>query len=137
MAIRLKNFEKSEIKLSQEEAWNVIRFFWPAASASPGDLTDADRSFAQGLLVEAIDGSYNMGFVELLFKSFYMKVPNSFDQIGSMVKSFAKAALKHWFKHATQADLADPKIYESVRATLARNFSTVWRIREQTGELIY
>jgi hypothetical protein len=54
-----------------------------------------------------------------------------------MVKGFAKAALKHWLKHATRADLANPQIYESVRLTLARNFRSTWKIRQVTGELIY
>jgi len=72
-----------------------------------------------------------------LFKSFYMKVPASWSDVEDMVKSFAKAALKYWFKHATRADLANPQIYESVRLTLARNFRSAWKIRELTGELTY
>ena len=71
------------------------------------------------------------------FKSFYMKIPASWSNVEDMVKGFAKAALKHWFKHATRADLANPQIYESVRLTLARNFRSTWKIRQVTGELIY
>jgi hypothetical protein len=66
-----------------------------------------------------------------------MKIPASWSNVEDMVKGFAKAALKHWFKHATRADLANPQIYESVRLTLARNFRSIWKIREVTGELIY
>lgn len=133
----LRKFSSSEIVLTQDAAWRVLRFFWPDLSTSPGALTMEDRAFAQGLLVEAIDASYQMGFVEQLFKSFYMKVPDSYESIREMVKSFGKAALKHWFKHATGADLADPQIYESVRSRIAINFRSIWKIREQTGELIY
>jgi hypothetical protein len=39
--------------------------------------------------------------------------------------------------HATGADLAEPRIYETVRLTLARNFRSVWKTREITGELMY
>jgi hypothetical protein len=137
MAVELKRFSGSELLLSQEQAWKVLRFFWPETSTQPGSLTQSDVGFAQGLLVEAVDGSYNMGFVEQVFQSFYMKVPTSFADIRGIVKEFAKSALKHWFRHATGADLKDPKIYESVRATLARNFRSAWRLRQETGELTY
>jgi hypothetical protein len=137
MSVELKRFNRTELMLTNEQAWRVLRFFWPDTSILPGDLTDDDCSFAQALLVEGIDSSYHMGFVNHLFSSFYMKVPTSFSSIRDMVKGFAKVALKHWFRHATGADLKDPKIYESVRATLARNFRSVWKIRQTTGELTY
>ena len=137
MSLQLKRFPPDEIRLTKEQAWRILRFFWPDTSILPADLTDEDRSFAQGLLVEAIDGSYHMGYVERLFKSFYMKAPASWSDVDDMVKGFAKAALKHWFKHATQSDLANPQIYENVRLTLARNFRSTWKIRELTGELTY
>ena len=68
---------------------------------------------------------------------FAVKIPASWSNVEDMVKGFAKAALKHWLKHATRADLANPQIYESVRLTLARNFRSTWKIRQVTGELIY
>jgi hypothetical protein len=137
MSAELKRFSESEVYLSQEQAWRALKFFWPEIGIAPGTLTLGDRSFAQALLVEAIDSSYEEGFVEIIFRAFFMKVPQSFNAIKDMVKEFAKKALKHWFKHATGADLRDPKIYENVRATLSRNFRSVWKIREQTGELTY
>jgi hypothetical protein len=137
MSVELKRFSDSEIRLSQEQAWRILRFFWPDTSILPGELTQDDVSFAQALLLEAIDSSYHMGYVEHLFKSFYMKVPASWSDVEDMVKGFAKASLKHWFKHATQADLANPQIYETVRRTLAWKFVRVWQIRQTTGELTY
>lgn len=137
MSVKLKSFAESEIKINQDQAYRIFRFFWSDLGISPNELTREDISFAQSLLVEAIDSSYHMGYVEHLFKAFYMKVPVSFGSIKDMVKSFAKAAAKHWFKHATQKDLMNPQIYENVRLTISRNFRSVWKIREQTGELIY
>jgi hypothetical protein len=115
----------------------VLRFFWPETGILPGSLSDADRAFAQGLLVEAIDASYDMGFVEIIFRSFAYKVAPSFDQLKDLIKDFLKQAAEHWFKHATRQDLQNPAIYESVRSTLARNFRSVWAIRVATGELTY
>ncbi len=131
----LKHFNKTELKLTREQAWRVLRFFWPETSVNPGALTDEDCMFAQAVLVEAIDGSYQMGFVEILFRSSYMKVLVTFGDIKEMVKYFCKSAAKHWFKHATGRDLTNPQIYEAVRRQLSLNFRTVWILREQTGEL--
>jgi len=139
MSHELKRFSPNEIRLTNEQAWRVLRFFWPATSILPGELTEDDRSFAQALLVEAIDSSYRMGYVEHLFW-LYVKIPPvalGFNSITDVVKGFAKAALKHWFKHATRADLANPQIYESVRTVLASHFRSAWEPRQITGELTY
>jgi hypothetical protein len=135
--MELKHFSGSEVKLDQHDAFAILRFFWLEPGMEPSQLTVEDRAFAQALLVEAIDKSYDMSFVELLFKNFYGKVPSSFEAVRDLVKSFAKEAAKRWFQHATGKDLENPQIYESVRATLARNFRSVWQIRLQTGELTY
>jgi hypothetical protein len=137
MSAELRRFAPDELYLNQEQAWRVIRFFWPETDIAPGSLSDNDRQFAQGLLIEAIDSSYQMGFVEIIFRTFAYKVAPSFDQLKDMVKSFVKKAAKHWFRHATGKDLQDPQIYESIRKTIARNFRTVWVLRMQTGELTY
>jgi hypothetical protein len=137
-SIQLQKFSESEILLSQHEAWSVLRFFWPGSSVNPGNLNNQDRAFAQALLVEAIDRSYEMGYVEILFRNFFgVGVAPSYNAIRKAVKSFAKQAVKHWFKHAKKEDLEDPEIYESIRASLARNFRSVWLTREQGGGLLY
>jgi HlyD family secretion protein len=130
----LLQFSPGDVKLSQHDAFIILRFFFGDPGIPPGQMAVEDRTFAQALLVEAIDKSYDEGFVELLFKHFFMKIPTSFKDIEDTVKAFAKAALKHWFKHATRQDLQNPKIYENVRLTLARNFRSVWQIRRDTGE---
>lgn len=135
--MNLKHFNENEVKLSQHEAFAVLRFFWLEPGLSPQQLTVEDRAFAQALLVEGIDRSYEMGFVEIIFREFYGKVPTSFSFIRDLVKSFGKAAAKHWFKHASGKDLEDPQIYESIRRKLAVNFLSVWQVRIQTGELTY
>jgi len=130
----LKRFKDDELVLSADNAFTVLRFFWPGTNVKPGALNVEDRKFAQALLLEAIEASYAMGYVEALFRS-VAKIPKG---LGAVIKSFAKGAVKHWFRHATRKGLMDdPKIYEIVRQRLALNFKSVWAIREQTGELIY
>lgn len=132
----LRHFAKGEIYLSGDEAASVLRFFFPNDQL-PGPLTDEDRGFAQALLLEAVDKSYAMSFVQDIYDVFYGKVPTGFDTIKDMLKDFAKKAAKTWFDHATGKDLQDPKIYNAVKVSLTANFRSVWAIRLQTGELTY
>lgn len=137
MPISLKKFSESEIYISKHDAWTILTFFWPAAQLTQGELTEQDINFSQGLLVEAIDASYKMGYVHLLYDSFYGKVPGSFTEIGKICKSFVKKAAKHWFKHLGRKKLSEAEIYVAVRNQLAANFRSVLEVRRQTGELIY
>lgn len=77
------------------------------------------RGFAQGLIIEAIECSYQMGFVESLWRA----TSNPANGATKIMKSFGKRAARHWFKHARAQDLADVKIYDSVRKMLAYNFT--------------
>jgi hypothetical protein len=134
----LRQFSRSEIYISDREAWAVLKFFWPQCTLKAADITEKDISFAQALLVEAIDASYAMGYAHIIFDVFYMKIPGSFTDVGKLIKEFAKKAAKHWFKHlGAKGNLANAEIYSSVRTTLSNNFKSVIEIRQQTGELIY
>jgi hypothetical protein len=133
----LRQFSPDEIYIDKHEAWTILKFFWPQISISEKDLTDQDVNFAQGLLVEAIDSSYRMGYVEILFKSFYGKVPGSFTDVQTIIKDFMKQAAKHWFKHLGKKKPSEATIYEMVRVDIARNFRSVIQIRQDTGELTY
>jgi hypothetical protein len=134
--IYLRHFSGDEVKISKEQASLVLRFFFPDQSVSPNE-TDEDTAFAQALLLEAIDKSNDEGYIEILFRQLYGKVPTDFSFIKDVAKEFCKRALKNWFNHATGKDLENPEIYENVRAQIRRNFRSVWTIRVQTGELIY
>jgi hypothetical protein len=109
-------------------------FFFGSNVPPTENLTDEDVSFAQALLLEAIDKSYAMGYVQAIFDNFYMKIP---DDVAEMVKDFAKQAAKNWFDHAAGKDLSKAKIYYNVKVMISNNFSTVWQIRMQGGDLTY
>ena len=94
-------------------------------------------AFSQALLIEGIDASTKMGYVEELFDKAFMKVPVDFSLIQDVAKGLAKRALKNWFRHATGDDLKDPKIYEAVRRKTWLTFGPFRAIRVQTGELDY
>lgn len=133
----LRHFSASEVYISRHEAWSILRFFWPNNTLAEQDLTDQDINFAQALLLEAIDASYAMGYVHIVFDTFYGKVPGSFVDVQKMVKEFSKKAAKHWFKHLGSKSLANAEIYAAVRNQIAGNFGVVLRLRQDTGELDY
>jgi hypothetical protein len=130
----LRQFSKGEIYISKHEAWSILQFFWPQNGLAEASLNDQDINFAQGLLLEAIDASYAMGYLELVYNTFYLKIPGSFGDIRSMIKSFAKKAAKHWFKNLGRKTLESAEIYTSVRNAIARNFRSVLLARKETGE---
>jgi hypothetical protein len=137
VAIELQHFLRSQVLLTKQQASRILNFFFPNDSLAVGQISDEDAAFAQALLVEAIDASNEMGYVQILFDKAFMKVPNDFSFIRDLAVAFVKRAARNWFRHATQQELADPKIYESVRRVIAVNFRSVWNIRLQTGELTW
>lgn len=132
---QLRHFSPSELVLSPEDTVAVFRFFWPEMDLSGlGPITDSDREFAQGLLLEAVDASCTMEITESIFNKFYLKVPKDFGSIFKSAASIAaKATANRWLGKCKKIDPSKVKIYDSVRKTLARNFVTVMRIRLQTG----
>lgn len=121
-AVHLRQFNAKELLLKEEDALTILRFFWPAEDQLDSELpiSISMRSFAQALLIEAVDASYAMGFIDALFRS----TANPSSTAIAVIKQFGRRASQHWFAHATAEDLRDIKIYESVRRTLALSFRT-------------
>lgn len=120
--IYLKKFSKNELIYDTEETKLILKFIFKNYHGNVDSLTinDTIREFAQGLLLEAVEASYALGFVEALFG--IALDPSS--SVKKILKEFGKKALKHWFIHATSNDLMKIKIYEMVRRELERAFST-------------
>lgn len=75
------------------------------------------RRYAQALLVVAIDGSYLLGFVQILFNVVFRQKPGT--SIKKLIGKVTRKSTKHWWKQATERDLEDPRIYETVRVAIA------------------
>jgi hypothetical protein len=133
---QLRRFSPQELQLDVDETRNTLKFFWPekAGEIDQLQINDADREFAQGLLVEAIDASYPMGIMEQVYRRFFLRVPTSFKSIAKSAVKIALYAIRQRWLRRTQSLTSDQvKIYENVRVTLARNFRSVFEIRLQTG----
>ncbi len=129
----LRTFKPEELILSEEETRVVLRFFFKNNEGfiDTIPITDAVRGFAQAILIEAIDASYALGFVEAIFKGGF-NAPKGAIKI---LKNFAKKAALHWFKHAKANDLQDMQIYELVRKEIERRFMSSLVILVRTALL--
>lgn len=118
-----KKFEKHELIFDADETAAILKFIFKSRHQTIDrlEINDRIREFAQGLLLEAVDASYALGFVEAIFRA----TMNPGAGTRSILKKFGKKALKHWFKHATAEDLSQIRIYEVVRAQLELNFGRV------------
>jgi len=130
----LRKFDPSEILLTDQEAWQVLVFFFGGnASTMPSRLTDNDKSFAQALLLEAVDASDKISWIQTLWQASIN--PNS--GVKSILKKLAKKALREWLESLKPEDLADAKIYIMVKNQLTLNWRSPWRIRIESGEPVY
>ncbi len=123
---RLRNFPDNDLIFDEEQTRHILLFFFPPDKDTIYKLPidNAVRNFAQGLLVEAVDASYSMGYVEAVFMTIYDFLVSRKLTKGyvDFMKTLAKKAMKHWFKHAKQKDLMHAKIYESVRLKIQSHF---------------
>jgi hypothetical protein len=135
--VALRHFSPAEVVITREQAARILRFFFPGQPPTPSELTNEDISYAQALLIEAVDASTEMGYVQILYDKAFMKVPTDLSFIKDIAKALVKQAGKNWFRHATGKDLSDPTIYEAIRKTISWKQGSTWQIRMQTGELTY
>lgn len=122
--------------ISKAEGHTVLSWLF-SVSIKSKDLTDADVCFAEALLVELLNSSFAMGFIEAIFRA-SAGIPSGPKKV---IVSFLKGAGKNLLTYKDKDDLSkmieDPKIYKSVKDKLSVNYRSVWGIREATGELTY
>ncbi len=131
---QLREFKPDELLFDEDETRIVLKFiFEPIDYSFIESLTMSDvvRGFAQALLVEAIDASYAVGFVDAIFRS----VTNSTKGAIKILKSFGKKSAKHWFKHASVNDLQDVRVYDFIRVHIANQFRKPLKILVSTALL--
>ncbi|MFK5915576.1 MAG: hypothetical protein QM484_14510 [Woeseiaceae bacterium] len=120
--IHLRKFKKEELIFDNQETVIILKFIFKNKHGLIDglEINDRIREFAQGLLLEAVDASYALGFIHALFGGVF----NPGAGAKKVFMKFARKALKHWFKHASAKDLMNIKIYDIVRRQLVRSFSS-------------
>lgn len=118
---QLRQFKQEELAFTEQESIIILKFIFNQvdhALINSLQMSDHLRSFAQGLLVEAIDASYKIGYLQSLFKS----TANPTAGAAQIIKRFAKNSAKHWFKHTNIHNLQNVEIYDFVRSRIAAAF---------------
>jgi len=120
--INLRKFKKEELIFNDEETKVILRFIFKNRHnlVNTLEINDKIREFAQGLLLEAVDASYALGFIHSLFGGAF----NPGIAAKKVFMKFSRKALKHWFKHASAKDLINIKIYDAVRKALEVGFTS-------------
>lgn len=117
----LREFTSEELFLDESETALILKFIFKKADHELIDqlpMSDYLRGFAQALLVEAIDASYSVGFIQALFES----SANPSKGAISVIKKFASKSAKHWYKNLNATDLQNVRIYDFVRDEIAARY---------------
>ncbi|NOX77102.1 MAG: hypothetical protein GXP17_10950 [Gammaproteobacteria bacterium] len=131
---KLRQFSAEELLFNEEETRIVLKFIFKPTDHDLIDslpMTDYLRGFAQGLLVEAIDASHAIGYVQGLFRS----VKNPVKGALKILKTFGKNASQNWFKYASVTDLQNAKVYNFVLDFIAQRFRENLRLFLTKNEL--
>ncbi|MDX9839544.1 MAG: hypothetical protein RBT39_18450 [Azoarcus sp.] len=123
--VTLRNFSEHELNFDDAETKDILKFFFQhhRQRIDAATVTTALRNFAQGLLVEALDATYALGYVEILLTTFY----NPGSGMKKVLMKAGRKAARHWFKHATDRDLHNAKVADAVRRQLSYAFATSMR----------
>jgi hypothetical protein len=123
--------------ISQEEAWHVLRWFWPNICPSPHALDDRAREFAQDVLLQAITRSSDSAYVNARFETFYLRTDRGTDRvrraIDMIAQRVANRAPRQCLPRTSPIFLQDLQIQESVRSTIARERSSDFQAVLQTS----
>jgi hypothetical protein len=127
----------TSIVLDQNEAHDVIVFVFPSNKVKAAQLNDKDRRFAQAMLIEMLNKSFELGFTEALLKASAKMTSGAKKVITAFLKGAGKNLVKFKDKDDLKKMMDEPTIYDMALKTLARNFKSAWAIREATGDLTY
>jgi len=120
---QLKKFSDDELLFDEKETRVILKFIFKGTEHKLIDsitMSTKLRGFTQGLLVEAIDASYKIGYVEAVFRA----SANPNQGAIKILKEFANKASVHWFKNAQMKDLKNVKVYQFVLDLIATRFKS-------------
>lgn len=126
-----------KIVLKPQQAHAIITWLYGKTSVTAKEFTKEDCGFAQAMLVEMLNASFAIGFIEALFRA-AAKVPSGPKKV---ITTFLKGSGKNLVKYEDKDDLTEmmkqPVIYKMAKNQMARAAKSVWKIREQGGGLTY
>jgi hypothetical protein len=124
--VMVPDLSDDELIYDETETRQILSFFYPGSAnqITAIQVDNEARRLAQTMLIAAVDGSYAMGFVDDLFATLTSVIKRPNRSLKALGAKLARKFVTRWFKHATQSDLQDFKIYETVRVDVARTLRT-------------
>ena len=114
---------EGDLLFDESETRSIFTFYWPVLQQEIAEMkiTTENRLFGQQLLIIGIDSSYALGFMQSLVQ-LYLSPRAGFKGLVTMGRKLAQRYMQHWWKHATQKDLQNPRVAEAVRAAVANRY---------------
>jgi hypothetical protein len=129
---QLFEFNSSQIVLTHQEAWCVLAYFFDHPGVRPADLKENDLSFAQALILEAIEQSYGANFIRSNYPTYLSK------EIQKVVVSVLTKTGGRWnWTASVEALLKRPQLNSQVKELLTANYIYNWIARVKTGIRAY
>ena len=129
----LASFAPSELRLTRAEARGVLDFFFPGdGRLGADDLTNADLSFAQGLLVAALAEGDTAGRPPAGPDDppGVAHVASGWVRLAGLVPAFLLRANPAWFPGGAQGLTPEMSIGEPTRAGLSIRYRAIWLARQ-------
>lgn len=122
-SIYLRKFCPEEIVFDDDEVREILAFFFPNDKSVINNvqLTHSMRSFAQGMLLAAVDRSHDLSVMRRLINLVYRKHTH----LGRLLRKLRREAPREWFRYA-RGPAGELKVAEPVRVFFARNFRRVF-----------
>lgn len=121
-------------KIKEADALAIFEWLHGKSGLTAKDMTKEDRGYAEAILIEMLNASFAMGFIEALLRS-AMKIPGGPKKV---LIAFLKGAGKNLVKYKDKDDLQKmmkkPVIYKSVYNTVKLKTKSIWGIRVSIGE---
>lgn len=128
-SIYLPELDASQLLFDEGETRAILRFVRPGLTYDINTFSPVDdevRKLAQALLMVAIESSYAMGYIGILFAVVSGGGRRlGFPGLQAMGRKLATRYAAHWWKHTRREDLTNVRIYETVRRTIEMNFKSV------------
>ena len=100
----------SLVVIDAEEAASIYKLFC-RETIDPTSLKPSHIAFLQAAIMAAIDGSFAIGFVNVIFDAAFMKPVFDARSFLRVLRKLAKDTLKHLFKNAKDKPITDVKVY--------------------------
>ncbi|HEY5802026.1 MAG TPA: hypothetical protein VIT92_17515, partial [Burkholderiaceae bacterium] len=111
--ISVPHFEDDELIFSEQESRLALAFFWPEQQRQIAAMTNGSqvRRLAQSLMVAAADASSGIASAVDGAGVTVCKPANNLRRLGY---ALGRQYVPRWYRHATQSQLQNLRIYESV-----------------------